>query len=172
MNAPQPAVYAAQIVADSGGRVVGRTRFQKITYLLVAAGLEENFSFSYKHYGPYSEDLATAAKLAKFFGCMREEEHPTSWGGNYSVFDVSVPRQTGASEARRQLAAQAAAADAVELELAATALFLFKEGFSEAWAETARRKPEKAEGGRINRAMALYDNLRAVSTPIPLPRVT
>ena len=60
-------------------------------------------------------------------------------------------------------------ADAVELELAATALFLAKEGFPDPWTETARRKPEKADAGRLAKAKQLYDRLRAIQTPHPLP---
>jgi hypothetical protein len=41
-------------------------------------------------------------------------------------------------------------ADAVELELAATAAFLAYERFPDPWGETARRKPEKS-GGRTPR---------------------
>jgi hypothetical protein len=36
---------AANIVRDAGGSIVGRTRLQKIAYLLFAAGLEDAFSF-------------------------------------------------------------------------------------------------------------------------------
>jgi uncharacterized protein YwgA len=51
---------AAGLVRDAGGRIVGRTRLQKVAYLLTVTGLEEGFAFAYKHYGPYSEELATA----------------------------------------------------------------------------------------------------------------
>ena len=59
------AVKVAAIVRDAGGRIVGRTRLQKVAYLLSIAGLEEGLPFTYKHYGPYSEDLASAARDAR-----------------------------------------------------------------------------------------------------------
>ena len=65
----------------------------------------------------------------------------------------------------------------IELELAATAAFLYAdEGIGrnregDPWIETARRKPEKAEGGRLERAKLEYGRLRAVTTPIPLPPI-
>jgi hypothetical protein len=62
-------------------------------------------------------------------------------------------------------------ADAVELELAATAAFLAHERVPEPWAERARRKPEKAESGRLERAKQLYSRLQQIPTPRPLPAI-
>lgn len=165
------ALKAARIVRDAGGRVVGRTRFQKIAFLLSTVGLEDNLAFSYKHYGPFSEDLARATHEAKLFGLLRESEHPASWGGTYSIYEVDERPGAEIAPARVTFSELAVSADAVELELAATAVFLFKEGAADPWSETARRKPEKAENGRIDRAKALYQRLRSIDTPAPLPAI-
>lgn len=163
---------AAMIVHDAGGQVVGRTRLQKIGYLLHATGLESGLSFVYKHYGPYSEELATGARTASSLGLLDETERQASWGGAYSTYDfVGALDNSTSDPARRQLATLAASADAIELELAATAAFLAKEGYTDAWAETERRKPEKAIGDRIDKAKELYRSLRAVKVPIPLPQL-
>ena len=159
----------AKIVADAGGRIVGRTRLQKVTYLLTVTGLEGEFRFSYKHYGPYSELLESTARLENLFGSLTESEHTATWGGSYYVFDSKIRSSLAESDARRVLARTAADADAIVLELAATSIFLFKEGFEHPWEETARRKPEKASEGRIKDAKALINSLRRVSTPVPLP---
>lgn len=161
----------AGIIRDAGGRIVGRTRLQKIAYLLTVAGLEDGLAFAYKHYGPYSEDLANAAVLAGIFGDVREVEHRTGWGGTYSVFTVEGPIASSPSQPRQLLAKMAADADAVELELAATAVFLAIEGYKDPWAETVRRKPEKSEAGKIDRARALFSKLSSVSTPNRLPAI-
>ncbi len=166
---------AACVVHDAGGRIVGRTRLQKIAYLLSAVGLGEDapFVFAYKHYGPYSEDLAAAAHNADLLGLITETEHQAAWGGTYSVYEyhggVQPDRQV--PPARRSLAEQAAAADAVELELAATAVFLAKEKNPAPWDETARRKPEKAKNGRLEGARELYRELAAIQTPDPWPDI-
>lgn len=165
------AAKAAEIVRASGGRIVGRTRLQKIGYLLTVAGLEGGLSFGYKHYGPYSEELAKGAREAGLLGLLIETEQLASWGGWYSTYDVSGPIDPSASVARKRLAEMAAAADAVELELAATAVFLSKEGYADPWAETARRKPEKAENDRVQRAQALYRELSSIDTPVSLPLI-
>ena len=112
----------ARIIADSGGRIVGRTRLQKIAYLLTVTGMEEGLIFGYKHYGPYSEDLASAARLGNLLGDLQEVEQSASWGGSYSVF--TAPSTVSAPEYpnRCQFASKAAESDAVELELAATAV--------------------------------------------------
>ncbi|MGO9263990.1 MAG: hypothetical protein ACLQBA_03725 [Candidatus Binataceae bacterium] len=159
----------AAIVRDAGGRVIGRTRLQKIAYLLTVTGLESGLSFTYKHYGPYSEDVATAARFGHLLGHLQETEQMASWGGSYSIYSVDsvIPAQIPA--ARRELASLAVNADAVELELAATAVFLARDGFDDPWGETARRKPEKAESGRIERAKELLHRLRRIETPTALP---
>ena len=158
-----------QIVSDAGGRVVGRTKLQKIAYLLEATGLGDGFSFEYRHYGPYSDELSLAARSAKLLGVLEEEECTTNWGGFYSVYTASV----GASgnSARSQLAKVAVSADAIELELAATAAFLAREGNIDPWGETARRKPEKATDVRVAGAKKLYERLELVQTPNGLPTI-
>jgi uncharacterized protein YwgA len=160
----------AQIIRDAGGRVVGRTRLQKIAYLLWASGLESGFSFSYRHYGPFSEDLAAAARDADLLGLIKEYEQQASWGGSYSIYETDASQHLTDVATRRALAMKAAESDSVELELAATAVFLEKEeGHRDPWAETARRKPEKAGDGRIDKAKELYRTLQAIKTPVRLP---
>lgn len=160
------------IVSAAGGRVVGRTRLQKIAYLLELTGLGEGFSFEYRHYGPYSEELAHATQAAKLVGKLSEDERTTSWGGSYSIFTTLGNANTETeNEARACLARLAAEVDSVELELAATAAFLAAEGEGDPWLETMRRKPEKAASGRLEKAQDLYQKLRKIETPNPLPQI-
>src|SRR5579871_3437622 len=78
----------AQIIRDAGGEIVGRTKLQKTVYLLVLAGFERGFRFGYKHYGPFSEELADAADLAAAFGVISERQQQAAWGGTYSVYNA------------------------------------------------------------------------------------
>jgi uncharacterized protein YwgA len=169
MATRDPHLAAARIIHDAGGTLVGRTRLQKVAYLMQLAGFGEEFDFEYRHYGPFSEDLARGMDIAVAFGEVGEEEKQAGWGGRYSVFSVkegAVP-----TDARRAAFVQSAKGiNAVELELAATAAFLFVvEKKTDPWAETARRKPEKAKDGRLQQAMVAYETLRAMTTPQPLP---
>lgn len=158
-----------QIISDAGGRVVGRTKLQKIAYLLEATGLGEGFAFEYRHYGPYSEELTTAARSAKLLGLLHEEEHATTWGGFYSIYSVSIARSS--ENSRVQLARVAVDADPIQLELAATAAFLATEANDDPWVETAKRKPEKASQERLRGAKELYRRLQKIPTPKPLPSI-
>lgn len=160
---------AADIIREAGGRLVGRTRLQKIAYLLEAAGLGAGFDFEYRHYGPYSERLANAVAAASQFGIICEEEHATSWGGFYSVF-IAAPTISSRSEERAALISATAESDPVALELAATAVFLAREGEDDPWGETAIRKPEKANA-KLEKAKALYSNLRSIPVPRELPAI-
>ncbi len=159
----------SRIVLDAGGRVEGRTKLQKMAYLMEVTGLGEGFAFGYRRYGPYSEELESAARTEELFGNLKEEEHPTTWGGFYSIYTVAD--QTSETSERTELARIAADASSVELELAATAVFLAARGVEDPWAETARRKPKKANETRLNNAKQLYKKLQCVETPKPLPAI-
>jgi uncharacterized protein YwgA len=159
----------ADLVSDAGGEIVGRTRLQKIVYLLTNAGLEEGFSFSYRHYGPYSEELAEATRQSVLFKNIAEDKRPASWGGTYSVYSSTACGKPAACSDRSSMLKIMVEADSIELELAATALYFDRKGFADPWAETARQKPEKARDGRIIRAKQLYRDIQSIHTPIELP---
>ena len=169
-----PHLAATRIIQDAGGDLVGRTLLQKVAYLTQLAGFGNEFHFEYKHYGPFSEDLARGIEIAAAFGQVREEEQHAAWGGWYSVYKLPI-MQPPTNASRAAFIKQAKDIGAVELELAATAAFLFQvEGIGRTkagnpWEETRARKPEKARDGRLDRAMADYDKLRRYSTPVPLP---
>jgi len=163
---------AADIIRDAGGRVVGRTRLQKLAYLLEITGLGSDFSFEYRHYGPFSEELASAVEDAQLWDLISEEERPTTWGGYYSLYTAGASvAKADVNPARKELIRTAKGANPIELELAATAAFLKAvENVPDPWEETARRKPEKAAKSLAN-AKVLYEKLRLVKTPKPLPAI-
>jgi hypothetical protein len=158
------------IIRDAGGRIVGRTRLQKIAYLLTATGLDDSFCFAYKHYGPFSEELASSAKIGALFGSLNERQDQTAWGGTYSTYTIDNVQELDQSNPRHSLATLAAAADSIELELAATAVFLAHDGYDDPWNETAQRKPEKATTVRLANAKALLASLSQIYVPTPIPQ--
>jgi len=168
---------AARIIQDAGGELVGRTRLQKIAFLLELAGFEDEFSFEYRHYGPYSEDLAQAMEIASILGPVKEDERVADWGGRYSIYTLKEENVAPADTVRSNFVQQAKLIDAIELELAATAAYLFAyEGIGRVaegnpWHETRRRKPSKADGGRLERAAKAYEELRKIPTIRPLPEL-
>jgi hypothetical protein len=161
----------ADIIRDAGGRIVGRTRLQKLAYLLELSGLGGGFPFEYRHYGPYSEELSIAIRNAALLGLLKEEEHETNWGGFYSIFTTPTTSDLPPSSNRYQLARQAVSADPVQLELAATAAFLATEGIADPWEMTGKLKPQKSEGGNLQKAKFLYQKLARIDTPRPLPNI-
>lgn len=182
MTDRNPHRLAAEIVQDAGGTLVGRTRLQKVAYLAQLAGFEVEFPFEYKHFGPYSEGLASAMEIACGLGLVREEEKRADWGAWYSVYSIPSGVSYGrgdstSNQARSAFISGAAKFGAIELELAATAAFLYdregigKNNADEAWAEAARRKPEKAIGDRIERARMAYGKLLLLESPVSLPSI-
>ncbi|WP_017966069.1 hypothetical protein [Rhizobium leguminosarum] len=178
MSLKQPHVIAARIVQDAGGELVGRTRLQKVAFLMQLAGFEDAFSFEYRHYGPYSEELSQAMDIAVLLGPVEEVERVADWGGRYSVYSLKGQVLGVDHDAdRAYFVQQAKKIDAVELELAATAAYLFEvEGIGKAvpgnpWEETARRKPTKVAGGRLGKAAQAYEELRKVNALNPLPEL-
>jgi uncharacterized protein YwgA len=167
---------AANIVRDAGGKIVGRTKLQKVAYLLELAGLGDGFDFEYRHYGPFSEDLAESIQMAAAFNLVLEEERRADWGGTYSVYIansaiISTQRNTESSD-RATFAQAAAQIGAIELELAATAAYLrVVERASNPWEETKRLKPEKATSTRITAAKRAYRSLKELHLGKPLPEL-
>lgn len=165
---------AAGIVRDAGGRLVGRTRLQKVAYLTQLAGFASDFPFEYRHYGPYSEELAEAMEIAVGLDIVQEEEKESVTGAWYSIYTA---RPTDAGNDRANFINAAAGIGAIELELAATAAYLYmKEGYrggddGDPWEITKQRKPSKAAKGRLRRAKAAYMRLRRVATPRELPPI-
>jgi uncharacterized protein YwgA len=163
---------AAMIVRDAGGRIVGRTRLQKVAYLLELAGLGEGFRFEYRHYGPYSEQLAEAIRLADVFDLVEEVEKRADWGGIYSIFTAKPEIGEPTPGIRSTFAAEAARADAIALELAATAAYMSDvEKSDDPWGETEYLKPDKTTNGRLEKAKDIYRKLLEFDTPNPLPRI-
>lgn len=162
---------AADVVRDAGGRVVGRTRLQKIACLLEMMGLGAGFHFAYRHYGPYSDDLASSVQLATLLTDLDEIERRNTWGGNYSIFTDGRPSELDEDNVRRRVAEFVADCDPVELELAVTAAFLAANGEADPWLETEMRKPEKSSQRRLEKARALYARLLEFDTPKELPQI-
>ena len=165
---------AAAIVRDAGGRLVGRTRLQKVAYLTQLAGFASDFPFEYRHYGPYSEELAEAMEIAVGLDIVREDEAVSASGSWYSIYNTE--RADGDRDRARFISA-AAEIGAIELELAATAAYLYaEEGLRggrgrNPWTITAQRKPRKAAEGRLERAKAAYRRLCCIATPGALPKI-
>jgi uncharacterized protein YwgA len=160
---------AAKIISDAGGHIVGRTKLQKIAYLLEAMGLGEGFNFEYKHYGPYSENLSSALRYGDMLGTITEEIKTAAWGGHYSIFTSTLPSSTPNNSARKKVVDLGNSADPVELELAATAVLLSFEGYKDPWKETEQRKPEKAAGGRVDKAKVLLCRFKELDENDKIP---
>lgn len=170
---------AAALVRDAGGRLVGRTRLQKVAYLAQLAGFDDQFRFEYRHYGPYSEELAEAMEIAAGMRFVEEEERKTDWGGWYSIYKIGdcAALRTPTVAERAEFVTTAAHISVIELELAATAAFLYeKEGVGQGnnqdpWLKTAQLKPDKAKDGRLEKAKDAYSSLRKLKTPRSLPPI-
>jgi uncharacterized protein len=170
----EPHLVAAQLVNEAGGELIGRTRLQKVACLAKLAGLLDTFEFEYRHYGPFSQDLAASMDVAAGLRIVEEQERRAEWGGEYSIYRATDRTPPAKDAQRSKFVTEAAKIGAIQLELAATAAFLHvEEGLDgkEAWAETARRKPEKAQGNRLKAAQAAYRRLRRFPTPTPLPAI-
>lgn len=156
------------IITQAGGEIIGKTRLQKVTYMLFAAGFENNFDFTYKRYGPFSENLYIATDLGVSLGKIKQTEQTTKFGTPYFIYTVNE-NKIDINEPRAQLTQRANQSKVIDLELAATALYLFKENQQiDPWQETRKRKPEKTQNGELDRAYKLFGELKNI-VPNELP---
>lgn len=163
-----------EILAQAGGRIIGRTRLQKAVCALELTGLGYGFSFSYKHFGPYSEELKLTCDYADALGLIYEERKTAVWGGEYSVFGTAeVSKEKNDTDKKREaLLGIIVIAEPVALELAVTAAFLASKGFVAPWGEVIERKKAKATERAISEARELYKRLQSIEVPNPLPNIT
>ena len=155
------------VVALAGGRIVGRTRLQKMVYLLEQKGLESGATFYYYNFGPFSDDVADSVIDAKIKGEIKEKvDYRISDWSPYSVF--STDKESGEvdklgrlpSEAVRGIVGKLLNVTSTVLELAATIHWIvFVENVADWRAELVRRKGAKAQDGKIESAVALLGEL-------------
>lgn len=181
---------AVRIVRDAGGMLTGRIRLQKIAFLMHLSGFLRDLplplAFEYYYYGPYSEALSRDLNLCEKSGFLKKETKPEEWGGEYSVYSLGEnaadAKQAPEIESQKKTQEKAfvqAAKDrsSVLLELAATAAYLYEyEGIGKirhgnAWSETKSRKQVKARDGRLRQAYEVYETLRELPAPQPLPEI-
>jgi len=152
----------ARIVRLNGGRLVGKTRLQKSAYFLESLGIGFGLDFAYHHYGPYSEELEYLANDARALDLIHVDWHRSAEGAEYAIFvDTSGRVITEPDDPERAAVLRVLSQfTATELELAATADFLARNGYGKAaWEETSRRKASKISRERIARAQVLLDRL-------------
>ena len=157
--------YAAAVVDVAGGQVVGKTRLQKIAYLLEEMGLGYGLDFDYHNFGPFSAELAFAVDDAEALGYLESREKLGYHEVPYTTFEArpEAPKfEDDEKQSDRQEAVNTMEEySAVVLELAATAVYLERNGYVEsAWKEVKKRKAVKATKRRLNAARNLVQSLQ------------
>ena len=77
------------IALNEGGRVVGKTRLQKIVYLLDECGLSTGCRYDYHYFGPFSSEIAEAAEDAFELGKLKYDERPGFHAVPYGIYEVA-----------------------------------------------------------------------------------
>jgi uncharacterized protein YwgA len=166
MTTQREDIVVAVVSAAEGHTLAGRTRLQKIVYLLDQLGLNSGFGYDYHHYGPYSRDLDSATADAQAFGLLEEKfDHRKSDGAMYSIFTSKREPKSEAYgklsvERTEQLVRQFAKTNVTILELAATVDWLWRFERRKDWdAEIRKRKSVKVQDGRLEKAVAILQSL-------------
>ena len=152
------------IVALNGGQLVGKTRLQKTFFLLEECGLNTGVDFDYRYFGPFSGEAAIAADDAIAAERIDVEERYGYHEVPYSIYSTEeAPAETLGSLPASQVQERLRILDgysAIELEVAATILYLRDAGYEDRAAdETKSRKPLKATNERVERALRLIEEL-------------
>ena len=150
-----------RIIKLNGGSLIGKTRLQKSSYFLESSDVGFGFEFEYHYYGPYSEELASLAEDAKDLQLVKIQWDTSLDGIEYAIFvDTSEPLPEDPEDRRRgDILRILQDYTSTELELAATADFLSRTGYDQAWEETARRKSSKITPERVARSKTLLRRL-------------
>jgi len=152
---------AALIAAHPERKVVGRTRLQKEVKLLQSLGFPTTYGYKLHFYGPYSEALHSDVGLLGQLGYVDENEKATQQNEPYYV----IASRTGLSlpdvSQYRNAIDKLHGTETVVLELAATyqAFRELGEDHKEALAQLRRKKGNKCDDGRDERALSLLREL-------------
>ena len=154
-----------QIIALAGGTVVGRTRLQKMVYLLDQCGLNSGCRYDYHHFGPFSSQIAEAAEDACELKLLRYEEKPGFHAVPYGVYQVakqievpgeigSLPR--GVVEGKLDIMRKYTA---IDLELAATLKYLLNAEVKNPIEALKALKSAKSTEERLRKAQELLKEM-------------
>lgn len=161
-------IIASIVNSSAEKRIVGKIRIQKIFYLLEQLGLNSGITFSYHHYGPYSEELSNSLFFAEFLdNCITETQGETQFGNTYSIFGLGsdfTPSDNPIGELEPQRVSELVniltSPTSVVIELAATIHWLRVKEQVEDWkAELKIRKSGKATDENIAKAIALLEQI-------------
>lgn len=142
-------VIVAIVGAVPGRQIEGRKRLQKFVHLLKFAGVDIPAEFKIHHYGPFSEDVASAADSLIFEGVLKEDVEPK---GAYNTFQYvySLAERSSKSEpkarALEKLIRELDRFSTIELEVASTIAYFKEMGRTdkESLEQTRFLKPNKA----------------------------
>jgi uncharacterized protein YwgA len=156
--------WLAALVNLNNGTIIGKTRLQKIVFLLEEKGLGFGFSYDYHNYGPYSAELSFAIDDAEALRLIKTERRPGYHEVPYTIFEATNLAPNFEEDEKRTLIGKALSIvdgySALVLELAATAIYLKNNGYAENyWSEVKKRKPLKADKDRIQKAKKLLSDL-------------
>ena len=151
--------YLASVIATcKGKRVVGRTRLQKMIFLLQKLKLPSDYSFSMHFYGPYSEDVQADLAVLDLIDVITEIPKAGD-SGQYYVLEIkgSDFHQIDLSNWRKPIK-EMENVQSVVLELAATYIAFRDSGYNakDAELQVQRMKGLKCDGGNLK---ASYDLL-------------
>jgi uncharacterized protein len=152
----------ARLIQLNGGELTGKTRLQKSAYFLEVKGLGFGFDFNYYRFGPYSEELTNFADDALALDLIGIHWKESQGGTRYAVFHSKQLNEyeNEHDSQRRSLLKVLNGFSSIELELAATADFLKRNGYSnDPWAETKRRKATKVDSARLIKSKRLLQEL-------------
>lgn len=155
----------ARLIYLNGGQLIGKTRLQKSAYFLETMRVGFGFDFSYYRFGPYSEELTNSADDALALGLINIDWKDSQGGTRYAIFHSRLSKNDGCEQdiQRRKLLDVLKGFSSIEIELAATADFLKRNGYaSDPWAETKRRKASKVDEVRLTKSKQLLRELEAI----------
>lgn len=153
-----------EVVKINHGEMVTKIRLQKTMYFLwemrLLSGVDDP-GFEYRHYGPFSEDLAFAADDAVAEGKLATEPRFGRHSEPYTIFKTTEKqRPVLALDEHARIGAALRIFrryTGMEMELASSVHFLRGHGYpgDAAVNETRIRKPLKATDARLERARKL-----------------
>jgi hypothetical protein len=156
----------AILAALPGHQIKGKKRLQKLAFFLTQAGVRSGAEFHIRDFGPFSVEIANAARLLTATAKIAESEEPA---GASNTFVTVFKLNPGTAQSVKPLLPKYQKIlqglnryPSIDLEVAATAIFFQAGGLRSdvAIRKTKELKPTKASAQILKKIPAIADCLR------------
>ena len=126
------------IIEAAGGKILGKTKFQKLVYLAQEKGLYLGYDFGYHYFGVFSSELEMDLQSGEVFGVFSQDVKSDYYGCpiEISLKDMNQVQSVDSSNSALSMVSELSKEESRVLEVLSTIIYLKKAGYDGAKLES------------------------------------